>query len=250
MLESIQFLGYSGGVPTTNSSTSSCVIDIGGSFVLVDCAENTFINLIKGKYPLGKIHSIFITHLHPDHMGGLIPFLFYKHVIRNQSEITLYGPDNLESYLKTNFEYQGFNPSYPINVINFSRQMEYQIQNDFTIKALMVVHGLPCFAYRFYDGNKSLTYVTDTRKFDQLYKFAQDTDLLVLESTFPDGMEQRAHDKFHLSISDALEIAKTVNAKRLILTHFSPRIGQNSLSNVSYNGHPCFIGLQKTKLNY
>ena len=248
MLKSIQFLGYSGGVPTLLSNTSSCIIDNSDFLFLIDCSEGSFRKLLQFKYNINRVDAIFITHMHPDHISGLIPFLFYKQVIKNTTEINIYGPENIEKYLLTNFRKLGFSPSFPLNIHVVHNDQKFQHQNLMIITKLLD-HGVDCYGYRFADKIKDITYITDTRKHSELIAFSLKTDLLILESTFPIGMEKKASDKYHLSISDAFEIADSARVKRLVLTHFSPRISSTSLKSIYYNGNPCFINFKKIDFN-
>lgn len=247
MLKSIQFLGYSGGVPTPDSGTSSCIIDNSDVLFLIDCSEGTFKKLLQFKYKINRVNAIFITHMHPDHISGLIPFLFYKHVIKSDTGINIYGPKNIEKYLLINFEQLGFSPSFALNICEIYDNQKYQYR-DLDIRTKLLEHGLDCFGYRISDKIKNITFITDTRKNSDIIDFSLNTDLLILESTFPVGMEKMAFDKFHISVSDALEIADSAQVKRLLLTHFSPRIKSSSLKNIHYNGYPCFINFKKLDL--
>lgn len=65
--------------------------------------------------------------------------------------------------------------------------------------------------------------------FDGLYDneefvpFAQDADVLILEATFGDEKADLAKNKLHSTARWSAKIAKEANAKRLYLTHISPR---------------------------
>jgi ribonuclease Z len=52
---------------------------------------------------------------------------------------------------------------------------------------------------------------------------ARNADLLIHESTFADGMEAEAIVKRHSTVGEALRVGKQMNAKTIVLTHFSQR---------------------------
>ena len=56
-----------------------------------------------------------------------------------------------------------------------------------------------------------------------MVKVGHGADLLVHEATFEDGMEEEAVLKMHSTVSEALSIAKRMDTKACILTHFSQR---------------------------
>jgi len=71
----------------------------------------------------------------------------------------------------------------------------------------------------YVEKGKKVVYSGDTTMCSNLLKLARDADLLVLDCTYFDAMEERNH----LSLEQAIEIAKKTNAKRVILTHVSRR---------------------------
>lgn len=68
---------------------------------------------------------------------------------------------------------------------------------------------------------KKLTIILDTAMNNEAIKLAQDTDLLVCESTYAQDEQARAHEYKHLTTIDAATIAKKAKAKHLALVHIS-----------------------------
>jgi ribonuclease Z len=70
---------------------------------------------------------------------------------------------------------------------------------------------------------QKFAFVMDTRLCDAAFELADDTDLLVCESTFADADAGLASDYGHLTAGQAGQIAAAAGARRLVLTHFSQR---------------------------
>jgi ribonuclease Z len=70
---------------------------------------------------------------------------------------------------------------------------------------------------------QKFAFVMDTRLCDAAFELADDTDLLVCESTFADAEAALADDYGHLTAGQAGQIAAAAGARRLVLTHFSQR---------------------------
>ncbi len=66
------------------------------------------------------------------------------------------------------------------------------------------------------------TYIPDTYRTDNIIKLAKNSDILVIECTYFDE-EDRALKYKHLTLKYILEIYPLLNAKKIILTHFSRR---------------------------
>ncbi len=78
------------------------------------------------------------------------------------------------------------------------------------------------------DGERpstKITYCTDTIFFDELVKFAENSDLLISEGMY--GDEENAEDMFkkgHMLFSHSANLAVKSNSKELWLTHYSPAL--------------------------
>ncbi|MBI1971061.1 ribonuclease Z [Candidatus Woesearchaeota archaeon] len=70
---------------------------------------------------------------------------------------------------------------------------------------------------------KKFVYITDTYLCKEAVELAKDADILVLESTYSNALQEKAEQYKHLTSSMAATIAVQANVKKLILTHFSQR---------------------------
>ena len=70
---------------------------------------------------------------------------------------------------------------------------------------------------------KKLTFITDTHAIEKSIDFAKNSDLLIHEGTFSEKEAVQAEQYFHSTVSQAAQIAKAANVKKLVLTHISSR---------------------------
>jgi ribonuclease Z len=68
-----------------------------------------------------------------------------------------------------------------------------------------------------------LAYSGDCRPSSQFAAAGYGADVIIHEATFEDGMKEEAVLKKHSTVGEAIEIACKMDAKTLILTHFSQR---------------------------
>ena len=71
----------------------------------------------------------------------------------------------------------------------------------------------------------SILYATDTRPVYNIIKFGENLDLMVLESMYNEAdCDEKAEEKSHMTMTEALNIANTCKPTALWLTHFSPAL--------------------------
>ncbi len=100
-----------------------------------------------------------------------------------------------------------------------------------------------------------ITYLTDTRPCENIYKFANDSDLFICEGMYgEDDKEQNAKKYLHMTMKEACEIAIKTQPKEMWLTHYSPsevkpKIYENDLKKIFPNVKICKDG-EKKELNF
>jgi len=97
----IIFLGTASGVPTPKRRLSATAVVYDGETFLFDCGEGSQMQLRKAGLRWGALRRIFISHLHGDHIIGLLGVLMSLQVGGRDSPLFLYGPTGLEEYVQT-----------------------------------------------------------------------------------------------------------------------------------------------------
>ncbi|MBN1645745.1 ribonuclease Z [Candidatus Woesearchaeota archaeon] len=70
---------------------------------------------------------------------------------------------------------------------------------------------------------KKVTFIFDTSPNKNCIDLAEDSDLLICESSFTSDLQEKAQEFKHVTTQDAALIANQANVKKLIITHFSQR---------------------------
>lgn len=147
----ITFLGTSASQPSLNRNTTSIALEFKtGEFIMVDCGEATLLQLMRSPLKFSRVHTIFITHLHGDHIYGLPGFLSTLNSQRTEP-LTLYGPRGIKKFCSF-FEQsiRGFHLTITeidgecLDVCNL------QISDQHVeVKACHVSHSTECYSYKF-----------------------------------------------------------------------------------------------------
>lgn len=83
--------------------------------------------------------------------------------------------------------------------------------------------GAKCFGIVMRGKGWSMAYSGDTQPCDRFVKAGKDVDILLHEATFENGEEENAAKKKHSTVGQAVDVARKMGAKKLLLTHFSQR---------------------------
>ena len=152
----IVLLGTSSAVPTLYRSLSSTALIREGDVFLFDCGEGTQVQLMRAGVRRSKIHSIFIGHLHGDHLYGISGLLSTLHLDNRERPLRVYGPQGLLHFLNASFRTNSLKFSYPITVQEFSRGFHGRVLEDteFHVDALPLDHSIFCLGWRFQEKDR------------------------------------------------------------------------------------------------
>jgi len=230
----VTVLGSGTCVPSLKRSSCSILLKVGDANLLFDSGPGTMRRLLEAGITIFDIPFIFYSHLHPDHTGELVTFLFatkYPDENSRTTPLTIIGARGFSAFYKKLKNVYGnwIELSYGlINIIELDNKGPDSIRfDDFTVKSLPVEHTDESIAYRInIAGGKSVVYSGDTDFSENLITLAQDADLLICESALPDELKVKGH----LTPSLAGEIATRANVGKLVLTHFYPECDQTDIA--------------------
>ena len=250
MINHFQKLGSSAGIPTKERGVTSLMIREDKYDIMVDCGEGTYLKWIEAGYKWRRLRYILITHMHPDHTGGLIPLIFYRNILRIEPPLILYGPSNLEEYVIDSCKHQGINLKFDIEFNSIEEMPEFTLDDDIFVKTVELEHKVKCFGYKIEDETNSIAFMTDTLPTNKTIEFAFNVGHFIHEATFTEEHAELAKESKHTTFNQAIELGKKAGAKQIYLTHFSPRIEDEEIEELEYKFN--FISLhqcQKISIN-
>jgi ribonuclease Z len=148
------FLGTSSGMPTLKRNVSSIALVFinKNKLWLLDCGESTQQQIQKTSLKLSKLEKIFISHLHGDHVFGL-PGLLASRGLRggkNQQKIQIFGPEDLDIYLKESLNISKTYIPYEIEIKIIPPDLSAGIiweDEEYIVRYTEVNHNIKTYAY-------------------------------------------------------------------------------------------------------
>jgi ribonuclease Z len=114
---SLTTLGTASAVPSNNRFSSAQVMNVRGRLFLIDCAEGCQILLARHGISHAKIDNILISHLHGDHVFGIMPLLSTMALKGRTAPLYIYAPEAFCHTLKFFKTYFGDGVKFDINFI-------------------------------------------------------------------------------------------------------------------------------------
>ncbi|PSA94086.1 ribonuclease Z [Bacillus atrophaeus] len=144
------FLGTGAGMPAKSRNVSSIALKLleeRRSVWLFDCGEATQHQILHTSIKPRKIEKIFITHMHGDHVYGLPGLLGSRSFQGGEDELTIYGPKGIRAFIETSLNVTATRLTYPLTIIEIEEGVIFE-DDQFTVTAKPVIHGVPAFGYR------------------------------------------------------------------------------------------------------
>ncbi len=151
MTFSLTILGSSSALPTSQRFPSAHVLNAHERLFLIDCAEGTQIQLRRFKSKLSRIDSIFISHLHGDHVLGLVGLLSTFNLLNRKKELTIYAHAPLEPILKQNIKFFINDLLYPIRfrALDAKKQKVIYQHEDIMVESIPLKHRITSNGFIF-----------------------------------------------------------------------------------------------------
>jgi ribonuclease Z len=152
----IVLLGTSSAVPTLTRGLSCTALIREGDVFLFDCGEGTQLQLMRSGVKRSRIHSIFIGHLHGDHLYGIAGLLSTLHLDGREAPLNVFGPEGLRVFLNAAFRTPDLHFTFKLTVQEFPRGFRGRVldEEEFYVDALPLDHSIFCLGWRFQEKPK------------------------------------------------------------------------------------------------
>jgi phosphoribosyl 1,2-cyclic phosphodiesterase len=218
-----------------NTSSVQLLLDSGEQLLL---DAGTGIRALGLEIAASTRVNILLTHLHLDHIQGL---MFFPPCFRSGAEITIWGPASPEALLEDRVARYISAPLSPVEVrelpcsVSFrdTPPSEWRIGSA-TIVCEAVNHRGPTLGFRITEGDTTVCYIPDHEpvlgtsladveaEWISGYELARHADLLIHDCQYTDEEYPEHIGWGHSAMGDAITFARRTGAKRVLLFHHDP----------------------------
>jgi ribonuclease BN (tRNA processing enzyme) len=208
--------------------------------LLLDCGNGVFSKL-RRFIDYVDVDAVVLSHLHADHFLDLVPYAYALTYAPRQQPVPVHrwsGTDNparpvLHAPTGARDVFRRVCGAWgPEDLIEKAFDLrEYDAADALRVGTLLIrFHEVPHFTTTYAvdisstNGGGRFTYGADSAPNEELVRFADGTDLLMIEATLP--RPEREGPRGHLTPGEAGEHGQRAHVRRLVLTHISDELDE------------------------
>ncbi|WP_010141142.1 MBL fold metallo-hydrolase [Oceanicola sp. S124] len=258
---SFTVLGSGGGpIARADRSQPANLLQVNGRNIVVDAGDGLSIRLAAKRLRMGDVDDVLLSHLHFDHVGGLLAVLGQRFQTNPAKPVMIFGPPGTKALIAGMVEGMGpaMEAAYGMEDATIMTAEELvQVQEirggeSFSLGDVTVTtaknshysfaHGsemdqkYESLSFRFDTPDRSIVYTGDTGWSDAVIELSQGVDLLVAELIdLPSTMEavrrtapehligeiEQHLSSHHLSPAEVGRLAAEAKAGKIVATHLS-----------------------------
>lgn len=144
----ITFLGTGSGVPSHDRNLACVAVQRHGELILFDCGEAAQIQYRRAGLGFAPLSAIVISHMHGDHVTGLMGLLMSLQMADRSEPLDLCGPPGLGEYLRCNRRSLHTRFAYPINLREEGGEAVLREGAGYRLTCAPLDHRLLCLGFR------------------------------------------------------------------------------------------------------
>ncbi|MEP7360987.1 MAG: MBL fold metallo-hydrolase [Chloroflexota bacterium] len=214
-----------------------------GTIIVLDAG--TGVRRVGATYKEPRRIDILLTHLHMDHIQGLG---FFGPFFQSDFEVHVWGPPSTTQNLRTRLTRYLSPPLFPVRLRDVAARLElhdapigrFEI-GGLEVMAQTVIHPGQTLGYRISDGASTMAYLPDhepalgvtgmpdTADWMSGHDLAAGADLVLHDAQYTAGEYEQRVGWGHSRVTDAVDLARTAGARRLVTFHHDPAHSDDAL---------------------
>ncbi len=220
-------LGSGSAMPVPDRRQAGYLITHDDRRLLVDCGSGVLGRLAETDVGYEGVSTVLLTHHHLDHVADLLPLLMARW-LAGEEHLEVIGPSGTKSLVDRSIAIHDYLEGRIDLAVREVAPGTPFTAAGFEVASRETRHSLPCLAYRFTPPGTDvpasegpLTLSGDSEAFAGLAGFADGSDVLVHDCSFPDDVEVSGHP----TPTTLGETLAGTDVGTLVLSHLYPHTG-------------------------
>lgn len=152
----IHILGCGSAKPSGRHNPSSTVVDYRGNLYMIDCGEGAQQQMMRQHLKMSRLHHIFLTHLHGDHVFGLPGLLGTLALTRKGGGVTVHTSAEGKRILSEILDFFARDTDLEITFhVLDPHESQIAFENDsICVRTVPLNHRVDCMGYLFEEKPK------------------------------------------------------------------------------------------------
>ena len=146
----VTLLGTASAMPAGDRNQSAQALNVHGRLFLIDCGEGTQYAMARCRIPMMKLDTVFISHIHGDHVFGIFGLLSTLGMKGRQMPLNVFAPVSFGPILKFFMSYYGDGIGYEIRFTPLKMKAPETIMETKSVRveAFPLNHAIETFGFR------------------------------------------------------------------------------------------------------
>jgi ribonuclease Z len=147
----LTILGTSSSQPAFGRFPSCHILQCGNNLYMIDCGEGSQMQLSRFHIKRSKIKTVFISHLHGDHIYGLPGVITSFMHFNRQEPLTIIGPYGIRFYIEASLQASKALLGFDLDIHEYDAAIHQQMYTDEKIDVLSIplLHNIPTMGFLF-----------------------------------------------------------------------------------------------------
>jgi len=155
----VVFLGTSSATPTPWRFLPSFAVTRLGEMFLFDCGEGAQIRFRKARLKFSRLKWVLISHLHGDHITGLMGLLMSLQMAEHAEPLRIVGPEGLRDYVLANKRLLRTDFGYELQFQELTGDGAIVHDGDeYVIEAGLLKHRVPTYGFALAEKDRPGTF--------------------------------------------------------------------------------------------
>jgi len=231
----LKVLGCASGRPHPSLAGSAYLLLQDDRRILFDAGEGLSAALLRNQIDPISIETIFVSHTHSDHIGGLPLYLQMVHSMGRKEPLDIFVPSEavepFKQWLNAVYLFLEY-LSMPIEIHPIDEDFEFEMTNlkitphltthlnskrDF-VGEHRLSNRMQCYSFVIEAFDRKVVYSSDLGSLNDIQPTLADSDLLIVEG-------------LHIAIADLPDMAISARIRRILLTHLAEDADRGAISN-------------------